>query len=386
MRGSTAIGARQRGPLLLAARQRNPALADHRVVALREIGDVLVEPRDGGGGDDPCRRAIDGRSAEAFALRSAARLKPSRVLTRRRRSRPARTRRCRPACPRTGTAPAARSRSRRAASPSGISRTSTPSMNTVPGGGSCSRASSEISVDLPEPVTPTSATVCAGRDRRGHVVQDRRVAVREHEIAEFDRATDHCGLRGIRGLRIDLRIAVSRASAIRSAIAGSDVEHLEHPLPRRHAALQHVGHPAERNHRPAQHRQIRVERDELADRDPALDHLAAAQPDDDERAEAEEEAHAREEESLQHDQAPVAAQVLLDRPPEPLELGLFLAVGADDADARQRFLRDRADLGQLRLNLLESLVNRAAEHLHRNRHERQRDQRPQRQPRVDRRS
>ena len=38
--------------------------------------------------------------------------------------------------------------------------TSTPSMKTVPGGGSCSRASSEISVDLPEPVTPTSATVC----------------------------------------------------------------------------------------------------------------------------------------------------------------------------------------------------------------------------------
>jgi hypothetical protein len=45
-------GARERRPLLLTARQGNPTLADHRVVALRKIGDVLVEPRDGGGGSD----------------------------------------------------------------------------------------------------------------------------------------------------------------------------------------------------------------------------------------------------------------------------------------------------------------------------------------------
>ncbi len=40
------------------------------------------------------------------------------------------------------------------------SRTSTPSTNTVPGGGSKSRGSRLMSVDLPEPVGPTSATVC----------------------------------------------------------------------------------------------------------------------------------------------------------------------------------------------------------------------------------
>jgi hypothetical protein len=43
---------------------------------------------------------------------------------------------------------------------SGIRRTSTPSRNTVPGGGSCSRASKLISVDFPDPVGPTIATVC----------------------------------------------------------------------------------------------------------------------------------------------------------------------------------------------------------------------------------
>jgi hypothetical protein len=67
-------------------------------------------------------------------------------------------------------------------------------MNTVPGGGSCSRASSEISVDLPEPVTPTSATVCPPRSSRRHV-QHRRVAVREDEVAEFDLAADSASRR-----------------------------------------------------------------------------------------------------------------------------------------------------------------------------------------------
>ena len=42
---------------------------------------------------------------------------------------------------------------------SGISRTSTPSTKTVPGGGSWSRASRLMSVDFPDPVTPTTATV-----------------------------------------------------------------------------------------------------------------------------------------------------------------------------------------------------------------------------------
>ena len=43
--------------------------------------------------------------------------------------------------------------------PSGRSRTSMPSMNTVPGGGSYSRGSRLTSVDLPLPVGPTIASV-----------------------------------------------------------------------------------------------------------------------------------------------------------------------------------------------------------------------------------
>ena len=132
---------RERRALLLAARQRDAALPHRRGVALREVGDVLVEPRDGGG-------RLHGTLAVLAAGSDGDRRR--------------RTRRCRRACRRRGTAPAGRSRSRRAASASGMSRTSMPSMNTVPGGGSCSRGSRLISVDLPEPVAPTSATVWPG--------------------------------------------------------------------------------------------------------------------------------------------------------------------------------------------------------------------------------
>ena len=45
-------GARKRRPLFLPARQRDPALADRRLVAVRKVGDVLVETRDLGGGKD----------------------------------------------------------------------------------------------------------------------------------------------------------------------------------------------------------------------------------------------------------------------------------------------------------------------------------------------
>ena len=162
------------------------------------------------------------------------------------------------------------------------------------------------------------------------------------------------------------------------------VEHFQHPAPRRRAALQQVGDPAERDHRPAEHRQVGVEGDELAEGEPAGDHLAAAQPQHHERAQAEEEREARIEQALQADQPAVAAQELLVGPAEAGQLGLLLPVGAHDPDAGQRFLGHRRQLGQLGLDLLEAAMDRRAEALDRQRHERQRDQRHPGQPRVDR--
>ncbi len=77
-------------------------------------------------------------------------------------------------------------------------------------------------------------------------------------------------------------------------------------------------------------------------------------------------------------------EVLVVGDAEALELGVLLAIGAHHPNARQRFLHDRADFRQLRLDLLESLVDGAAEELDRQRHERQRNQAKQRQPGVDR--
>ena len=77
-------------------------------------------------------------------------------------------------------------------SASGISRTSTPSMKTVPGGGSCSRGSRLTSVDLPEPVAPTIAAVWPASMRSDDVVEHRPLVrpVGERQVAELDRAVD----------------------------------------------------------------------------------------------------------------------------------------------------------------------------------------------------
>ena len=115
-------GARERRALLLAARQRDAALADHRVVALRKIGDVLVEARD--------------RRRRRRSLGVAQR--PGRPSCRDLASRPNATLSASVSEKRNGSCGTNPIAPRSTAS--GMSRTSTPSTNTVPGGGSCSRA------------------------------------------------------------------------------------------------------------------------------------------------------------------------------------------------------------------------------------------------------
>ena len=64
---------------------------------------------------------------------------------------------------------------------------------------------------------------------------------------------------------------------------------------------------------------------------------------------------------------------------ESLELARLLPVGADDAHAGERLLRDRAQVGELRLDPLEALVDHAAEVARDERDDRQREERDQRQ-------
>jgi hypothetical protein len=81
----------------------------------------------------------------------------------------------------------------------------------------------------------------------------------------------------------------------------------------------HVRHPAEGDHRPAEHHEIRVERDELADV-MRPDDVAAALPQHEQCAEAEQQRQARVERALQANQAAIAGDVLVVRALEPLEL------------------------------------------------------------------
>ena len=185
-------GARESRALFLSAGERDAALPYRRLVALREIGDILVETRDCRGGDDraPSARRRPSRCERPPPARPAYPAPPALPARPAPPMRPARTRRCHASVSENrkgscGTKPIAL---RSVAN--GMSRTSMPSMNTVPGGGSCKRASSEMSVDFPEPVPADESDGLAGFDRRGHVIQHERVAVRENKIAKLDGAAD----------------------------------------------------------------------------------------------------------------------------------------------------------------------------------------------------
>ena len=87
----------------------------------------------------------------------------------------------------------------------------------------------------------------------------------------------------------------------------------------------------------------------------------AAEPEHDDDGGAEHEFQGRPEHSHQADQAQAAADVFLIGALEGGDLGLFLHVGANDAGAGKIFLGARRNVGEHRLNALETLVNAAAE-------------------------
>ena len=130
-RGRPDERAGQRQPLPLPAGQVVPALPHPGVEAVRQRGDEV-------------RRRGPARARAGPPRRR--RPRPERDV---RRARCRRRRRC----------PAARAPRARPARRGAASRRSTPSSRTCPSAGSTSRTSRPASVDLPEPVGPTTATV-----------------------------------------------------------------------------------------------------------------------------------------------------------------------------------------------------------------------------------
>ncbi len=224
-----------------------------------------------------------------------------------------------------------------------------------------------------------------GLDARRDMIEDRRAVVGEDEIAEFDLAADRrlrryrpaaCSLH-LRRARVRRTVSASGSPAPcrapRASASSGAMPRCSMFVTQPNAIigqLSIVRYALNATNSPS------VMRPLITSRLPSQRTSSAPRP--------RKNAMLGKEEALQHDQAAVAAQVLLVRAPEALDLRRLLPVGAHDAHAGQRLLRDRADLGELRLNLLEPLVDGAAEILHRERHERQRNQRHQRQPRIDR--
>ena len=316
--------ARDRRALLLAARERDAALADHRVVALREVR------------RRPCpaaTRARRARPARACALCPPA---PNAMLS------------AMVALKRNGSCGTKPMAPRRTAS--GMSRTSMPSTNTVPGGGSCSRGSRFSSVDLPDPVAPTIAVVVPAGSVARDVAQDGAVAIAR---------TSGAGTRS--SPRICSRDAICALAAAASVIAGLGVEHLEHPLPRRQCRAA-AGSSPSRTRSSASASIIRyalnatssptVIRPAITSRPPATARAARRRPSA---------APCSGRRRPAADQLPVAPHVLVVGVAEALDLERLLPVGAHDAHAGQRLLRHRADVGELLLDLLEPPVDRGAE-------------------------
>ena len=202
-----------------------------------------------------------------------------------------------------------------------MSRTSTPSTNTVPLGGSWRRARRLNKGRLSRSRWTDDGDCRPGGQHRGNVAQDDLVPIRKGEVTELEATGDRvCRVR-------------ERRRGFPVGDAGLAVQDLEKPLPRRHAALQQVRDPSERDHRPGQHHEVGVEGDQFTDRHPSRHHIPAAEPQHEERADAHQEAHAREVHRLNTNQSFVAPDVLLVGESEALDLVWFLAVRPHDAHA-----------------------------------------------------
>ena len=125
----------------------------------------------------------------------------------------------------------------------------------MPGGGSCSRASRLIERRLPGAGDADERDGLPGLDARRDVLEDRHAVVAEGEIAELNLAANHGPAEA--GHYVGSPLAVRRllsASGSATVVVCNRrhrVQHLQHPLPARHAALEHVRDPAEGDHRPA---------------------------------------------------------------------------------------------------------------------------------------
>ena len=163
----------------------------------------------------------------------------------------------------------------------------------------------------------------------------------------------------------DGRVGARQARGIHRAVGGhrprTEVHVLlprlaENRLDARHrcrAALEQIRHPAQGHHRPDEHREVDLECDQLAQRDPPLHDRGASEAEDHGSGDPPHEGEDRTHRGPDPDHRAIPLEVVLVNPPEGPELTLLLHVCLHDADAGQRLLSLR---GHRREGLLDSLV------------------------------
>ena len=174
----------------------------------------------------------------------------------------------------------------------------------------------------------------------------------------------------------------ARGGGERGRIGGFDDrgdrgEDLIDALHRRRPALHQAHRPPEGDHRPDELGEVEPEGDEGPDGDLAGHHLTAADPEDDDRPPAGQEAEGRVEHPRDLDQREVPSLILLGEPHELRRFGALLPVGAHDPDAAQvldHVIGQHAEVG---LDRLGAFVDPAAEPDHDHRQHGERDEDPE---------
>ena len=216
-------------------------------------------------------------------------------------------------------------------SPSRSPRRSTPSSRTCPSVGSTSRTSSPASVDLPEPVGPTTATVVPAGTSNVTPSRVGRATPSKVKPTSGDAEVRAAGARG-RGVRPVRRLA-------------GGLQHRRDPVHPGQRAGQVGEHPADGADRQRQEGEQVGDGDQLAGVGAAVGHPAGPDEQDGEGAQARQRLHHRVEQPADPADGDEAVAQLLRPGAEPLGLLRLAAQGLDDERGVEALVGDLADLG-----------------------------------------
>ena len=207
----------------------------------------------------------------------------------------------------------------------------------------------------------------------------------ERQVAEFDFAADCIARNGWRqrdpGARLTVPIGAWGWGDGGIVDIGFGAQNIEQTAHRGGTALKDVRDPAKRDDGEDQLPEERVKGHESTERYAMIDYGGAAPAKKDHSRHADESHESRKKQAPGSDQLDVALDVIPVDAIEGFDFRLFLRIGANDANAREIFLRARGKRAQSGLDPFRKPVNDPAEVIHGDDYKRHRQQDPQRETR-----